>query len=132
MLWRHLTPRSKGYFMRISTVVFVLKGGGVNTSRDILIFSSPKSEYVIWPVTMSIRISQKFRRVYTQECRSHGGSWGNCNCYPNSVGAVRGKQVALFTGTACTSKFVRYSQQWEFITIFKQCLSNLCLIFNQL
>jgi hypothetical protein len=27
MLWRHLTPRSKGYFLRISTVVFVLKGG---------------------------------------------------------------------------------------------------------
>ena len=31
----------------------------------------------------------------------------------------------------CTSKFVRYSQELEFITIFKQCLSNLCLIFNQ-
>jgi hypothetical protein len=27
MLLRHLTPRSKGYFMRISTVVSVLKGG---------------------------------------------------------------------------------------------------------
>ena len=32
----------------------------------------------------------------------------------------------------CTSKFVRYSQELEFITIFRQCLSNLCLIFNQL
>ena len=32
----------------------------------------------------------------------------------------------------CTSKFVRYSQELEFITIFKQCISNLCLIFNQL
>ena len=32
----------------------------------------------------------------------------------------------------CTSKFVHYSQELEFITIFKQCLSNICLIFNQL
>jgi hypothetical protein len=29
MLWRHLTHRSKGYLMRISTVVFVLKGGKI-------------------------------------------------------------------------------------------------------
>ena len=36
--------RSKGYFMSILTVVFVLKG--VNTCRDILNFPSPKSEYV--------------------------------------------------------------------------------------
>jgi hypothetical protein len=26
MFWRHLTPRSKGYFVRISMVAFVLKG----------------------------------------------------------------------------------------------------------
>ena len=32
----------------------------------------------------------------------------------------------------CSSKLVRYSQELEFITVFKQCLSNLCLIFNQL
>jgi hypothetical protein len=27
MLWRHSTPRWKGYFIRISMVFFVLKGG---------------------------------------------------------------------------------------------------------
>jgi hypothetical protein len=32
----------------------------------------------------------------------------------------------------CTSKFVRYSQEFEIMTILKQCLSNLCFIFNQL
>jgi uncharacterized membrane protein YgcG len=28
MFWRHSTPRSKGYFVRISMVVLVSKGGG--------------------------------------------------------------------------------------------------------
>jgi hypothetical protein len=27
MFWRHLTPRSKGYFVRISMVGFIYKGG---------------------------------------------------------------------------------------------------------
>jgi hypothetical protein len=27
MFWRHLTPRSKGYFVRISMVAFIWKGG---------------------------------------------------------------------------------------------------------
>jgi hypothetical protein len=35
MLWRHLTPRSKGYFVSITMVGFVLKG--VNTRWDIYI-----------------------------------------------------------------------------------------------
>jgi hypothetical protein len=46
----------------------------------------------------------------------HGGSTGATGC--------------LFYRN-CNSKFVRYSQEFEFRTIFKQCLSNLCLIFNQ-
>ena len=33
MFSRHLTPRSKGYFVRISMVGFVLKGGGKYSPR---------------------------------------------------------------------------------------------------
>jgi hypothetical protein len=35
IFWRHLTPRSKGYFVRISMVAFISRG--VNTRRDIYI-----------------------------------------------------------------------------------------------
>jgi hypothetical protein len=38
--------------------------------------------------------------------RSHGGNGGNCPHCPNSVGAARGQQVALFTGTALRNSFV--------------------------
>jgi hypothetical protein len=37
MFWRHLTRRSKGYFVRITMVGFILKGGGLNIRRDIYI-----------------------------------------------------------------------------------------------
>ena len=42
MLWRHLTPHSKGYVMRISTAVFVLKGG--KYLPRYFKFSSPQSQ----------------------------------------------------------------------------------------
>jgi hypothetical protein len=64
--------------------------------------------------------------TYVQGRRSHGGNWPRCR---NSAGAARGQQLALFHQN-CTSKFVRYSHELEFITIFKQCLSNLCLILT--
>jgi hypothetical protein len=42
------TPRLKGYFMRNSTVVFVLKGGKY-LPRYFKFSPLPKSKYVIWP-----------------------------------------------------------------------------------
>jgi hypothetical protein len=65
--------------------------------------------------------------IWTQGRRSHGSSGGNCPRCPNSAGATG---CPFYQN--CTSKFVRSSQELEFITIFKQCLSNLCLIFNHL
>ena len=113
---------------------------------------SPLYLSVLWSVvtnatlgTMSMvlaLISQKkrknFLRIFIVIC-------ANCDVtskteVPGAAGAsaplaqtVRGSTGA--TGCPfyrnCTSKSTRYSQELEFIIIFKQCLSNLCLIFNQ-
>ena len=45
-------------------------------------------------------------KISMQGCRSHGGSGSNCPHCPNSAGAARGQQVALFTGTALRNSFV--------------------------
>ena len=59
------------------------------------------------------------------------GQRGKLPPLPKQCGGSTGATGCAFDRN-CTSKFVRYSQESEFITIFKQCFSNLCLIFNQL
>ena len=52
----------------------------------------------------------------TQASRNHGD---NCPRCPNIAGATA--RLPFFCQN-CTSKFVHYSQELEFRTIFKQCL----------
>ena len=55
-----------------------------------------------------------------QGLRSLGGSGGNCPPLPKQCEGSTGATGCPFYRN-CTSKFVRYSQELEFITILKQC-----------
>jgi hypothetical protein len=68
MLWRHLTLRSKGYFMRISMVVSVLKGGGGNTCRDIFIRSNSDNNDFL--TVASLRADQHQLNILNPSWRS--------------------------------------------------------------